>query len=403
MKKIASLILALLMLLSVAALSGCMMDPVKNDESIGETDSAENDFGNDPERNELIDKIGGVSDTFRGAVSKETFNSAVEAANAYVADEIAGNSDAVVLDTVSNGELSHEKIDSIGIPEELKAGITSVEEYEVSYSVNSTASSGNGIIALSNGKKETHKVKVYVIKYGVDWKYFSPAPVTGETINKSYYDSVFDLEKYKNCTLSSTSVISIDTQGAVANELLNMSSKVTTTQTLKFADNKVYLEQITESESMGSVVKESIYAYMEAVDGRIVCYGRLGEDAEWVEMDLTAVGFEDIEELTPFYDQYLDYTYFTKTGYGFELKDANAKQYIDEALGELTEIFNNAGIDIDMLAEYYVADGVLSGMRVDAELTMARSESDAVFQMAERISTVVTCTDYGTTVVERPF
>lgn len=55
-------------------------------------------------------------------------------------------------------------------------------------------------------------------------------------------------------------------------------------------------------------------------------------DDEWEEADLTAVGSTSIEELTPFYDQYLDYTYFTKIKYGFALADIKAKKNFMDTL-----------------------------------------------------------------------
>jgi hypothetical protein len=56
-----------------------------------------------------------------------------------------------------------------------------------------------------------------------------------------------------------------------------------------------------------------------------------------------------------------------------------------------------------MYAEYYVCDGLLSGMRVDAEVNMEISAGSSTGTLKESVTTVTKCTNYGTTVVEKPF
>ena len=132
------------------------------------------------------------------------------------------------------------------------------------------------------------------------------------------------------------------------------------------------------------------------------------DDGEWNSAYLQQIGYSDLEELTPFYDQYLDYTYFTKTNYGFALADDNARKYFSDAL---SQAFGAAGVggyvndddmELDMYAEYYVCDGVLSGMRVNASVDLTLSVYGQTATLEESIVSTVKCTDYGTTVIERP-
>lgn len=416
LKRVLSLLLVLVMVITAMLSTSCSILERYLNISFRPDDEGEMPAGTtkpiiedevpDPERDEFIDGLGGVSETFEGAVSAETFDTAEQAAEAFVAVEVVGKSEAVVVDTTSKGELSEEKIETLGIPAELQEGITAVEEFEISYTVEDEEglAANGGMINLADKLNKTKKVTVYVIKYGTDWKYFTPAPITGDTITKSYYDSVFNTEKYKNCTLTTTMTILVDVKGSEAGQSVNMTTEIKTTQLIKHADNKVYLEQIVESNMYGTKSTEAIYAYLEEVDGQVVCYVKTDIDSdEWYETNLSTIGFETLEQLTPFYDQYLDYTYFTKTRYGFALEEENAKQYIRLALQELEDLIDSSGMEMDIFAEYYVSDGVLSGMRMDAEVSLDMSEMGTSASIKETITGTTTCTDYGTTVVEKPF
>ena len=353
----------------------------------------------DPDRDQFIDSIGSVSETFKGAVSENTYNTANDAATAFVNEELAGEAEATVQSVKSNGKVSESKVNSL-IPADLLVGSDSVEEIEVVYNL-STASA----YTRSGGATPVSKtVKVYVIKYGVDWKYFTPAPINGDTITKSYYDSVFNTEKYLNCTFENNAEITIS---ALADgEYMNM--KMSTRQFIKHADGKVYFEYtLSTSGSMAELDETvTICIYLETVGDKVECYVKNPYGDDWMEGDLEMIGFTSIDQLVPFHDQYLDYTYFTKTSYGFALGQENAKRYFMQALGASLE---NMGLDLnmddaelDMFAEYYVSDGVLSGMRLNADFAWDFMIEGAFATIKESATTMLKCTDYGTTVIERP-
>ncbi len=250
-------------------------------------------------------------------------------------------------------------------------------------------------------------VKVYVIKYESGFKYYSPAPITGNTITKSYYESIFDYEKYKNCTLSSTMDIKMSLSMSYQGQAENMNIVSQATQLIKYADNKIYMEQTATGSGEGETYTSVIYAYMEIVEDEIKCYVKLDDSTEWSMGSLTTIGFSSLEELTPFYDQYLDYSYFTKTDYGFEIADENAQKYIQETLAGNDAVasigsYLNA-MNIEMFAKFYVSNGVLSGMREDASLKMNVNESGMAMNIDMTVKMETSCKNYGTTVVEKPF
>lgn len=388
MKRVLSVVLALVMVMSALCFSGCF-------------------FSRGGERDDFIKDIGGVSETYQGGLSEKSYATADAAAKDYVAVEVVGNSKAEIVSTESKGELSDKEIKAAGIPDEFLKDADAVEEIEVTYTVSEGTSLNAGVTKLATETlNKTKKVKVYVIKCGVDWKYFTPRPVTGETIQKSYYDSVFDTEKYKNCTFETDMEIYMKVSGNVEGQSIDEEMTMGMKQIIKYADDKVYLEMTTTSDMTGVDLNTKICAYMEVVNGKMVCYVKMDDDDEWVEGDLTTVGFSDLEELTPFYDQYLDYTYFTKTDYGFVLNNDNAAAYIQQAFddlaGDMLSMLGD-GMDIDMYAEYYVNEGVLSGMRVDADIALTYSVMGQSMDIKETVKGISTCTDYGKTVVEKPF
>lgn len=414
MKRIISMLLILALCLSMAvSFSACKKkDKEKDDQATEEPTGKLKGVDAEEGRADFIQSIGGTSETYVGAVSEESYASAQEAAQNYVYQEIAGSQDAVVESTTSKGTLSDSQVAQLKLPADVSAGMKSVEQIEVEYSV--AAQSGlenNGEaealpVAAKAGKT---RIVVYVIKYEHDWKYYVPCPITGETITKSYYDSVFNNEKYQNCTLNSTTKMVLDVEASAEGQTQTGGLELTVTQLVKHADKKVFFEQTIAisgtglyagMESQLGYQAGTIRAYLEETEsGSMKCYIQNG--TQWQEGALHGIGFTSIKELTPFHDQYLDYSYFTKTDFGFALQDENAQQYIDTALAELTAMLS-AGDDWDfnMYSEFYVSEGVLSGMRTDVEVLVEMEQSGVEMSLFETLQQNITCTNYGTTVVE---
>ena len=350
----------------------------------------------------FIKEIGGVSETFTGVVSTESYETANEAAAAYVETEIVGTDGAKIEAMESKASYAGEQIAVLDIPAELTAGAEAVEEIEVEYSV------AEGY--MSAASSSTKKVKVYVIKYTTDWKYYTPCPETGDTISKSYYDSVFNMEKYKNCTFDMNMEMDMSVKVSGGGYSQKISLGIEMSQFVQYSENAIYIEQTASTTGLaalgGEDVSTSICGYFEMVDDSILCYVQM-DGGTWYEGDLTTIGFSSLEELTPFYDQYLDFTYFQKTNFGFQLADEQAEKYIDltlrqdESMGELIAMFGE-GFGIDMFVKYYVSDGVLSGMRMDLNMDAKMVEDGMTMTLKADTITTMTCTNYGTTVVQKP-
>lgn len=341
---------------------------------------------------EFIQTLGGVSETYKGEVSNSSYDNKESAAQAYVREQVVGEQSANIVSTTSQGTLSNEQVTALQLPAEVQDGIVSVEKMQVEYS---TAE-----LSYTNTSTQNKTVTVYVIKYATDWKYYTPAPITGETISKSYYDSVFNAEKYKNCTFTNTMTINMSLAMVINIEL-------TMTQTVKHEDGKIFMEQTMSFSALGEEESEYLGLYIDETGSSTECYVKTSAESTWQSASLRQAGFNSVDELRPFYDSYLDYSYFTKTEYGFRMDDENAKQYIQEtleaedALKEFLEEGN--GLDMDLFVKYYVCGGVLSGIRQDADFDMniKISEEESVTVAVKLVNETI-CKDYGTTTVTKP-
>lgn len=359
----------------------------------------------DKERNEFIDSLGGVSETFEGVLSHNSYYSPEEAAQAFVTEELVGNGYAYVQQVNSQGELSEKEIKNLNLPDYIE--YDTIEKVEVIYELEEGSYYSVRGTAKKAAADSEKKVVVYVIKYGVDWKYFAPLPENGNTINKSYYDSVFNSDRYSNCTLETETSMTahIEAEGET------MDMEQTLKQFVQYAEGRIYMEQTITLKTTGyeeGEESETICLYIEEDGyGGYDCYYKAGENGSWLNVPLYMVGFSNIEELTPFYDQYLDYTYFQKADFGFKLSDDNARKYfrdaIMQALGSMGSLIDINNMELDMYAEYYVQEGALSGMRMDANVDMTLGVSGQTGTLQESVTTITKCYDYGTTNIERPY
>ncbi len=392
MKRLFCLLLVLSMTFVLLVATGCSK---KDDEGKGNGNGGGGSKLDASEgRQDFIDGIGGVSDTYAGAVSEETFETANDAAEAYVAAEVVGTSKvAVIKSATSKGTLSEGEITNLNLPAELSEGMDSVEKIEIVYSESDkTVASTVALASVS-----TKKVIVYVIKYGTEYKYFSPVPVKGDTITKSYYESVFDDEKYENCTYVNESYVKATASVNVGGQTQTQTYEMTLTQTIKRTKDKIYFKQtiVGDAASMGVYGDTYLEGYIEkAEDGSTKTWVKQSENGQWVEGYLT--------NLDPFAGQdRLDYSYFSKTDFGFALKGENALRYYKSAATNASRIPDDA--KLDLYAEYYVNEGVLSGMRMEYSADMDVEQNGYTVKNITHGLNKMTCTDYGTTVVESPF
>ena len=393
-KRILSLVLVVLMILTAALATGC--GKKDDDDDDDKLDAVER-------RKDLIERLGGASDTYVGSVSEDSYVSAGEAAKAFVTNEVIGSEMASVSGVKHKKTLSANEVSSVIPAEVMGEGVVEVQQLEVTYSVMSgeNLKAGNGYSKVDT-LDTSRKVDVYVIKYELDWKYFSPCPENDTPLTKSYYDSTFASENFKNCTIETVTKMTMDMKVDGQTQKVDMEM----TQTMKYADKKILLTQTVtgEAASLG-LSNMNLKAYIEEVDGEMKIYVKMGSDSSWVEGNLYQIGFSSIDELAPFATSYLEFTYFVKTDYGFTLRGENAKKYFAEVFESLGSSFDGMldNMNIDMTADYIVKDGVLRGATTLADVDFKMEMEGHSVSIKELVEAETVCYDYGTTVVNRPF
>lgn len=386
--RIAAMLAMLCCLLAFASCSACAQKDEPKEPS----------WKNDPEASAFITEIGGCSETYKGSVSEKSYDKAEDAVNDYVvAEVVSAGSECRITETKLEKKLSQKEITDLGISDEMMSGADKVEKYNVAYESTEKDEDSNLMMIDSDSKFATAKVVsgktvVYIITYKDFFKYFSPVVEDGNTLTKSYYDSIFNSEKYKNCTFEQTVEMTVDcsSQGQTINYSYKMTSLI------KFDNGKIYMESKTEGNVPGMPASDSKIYVEDDGNGGINCY--VYQNGEWLPGSMSSSGIHSVDDLTPFKNQYLDHSYFSKTDFGCALEKKNYEKYMKTAMSILDFGSFTDNMNIEGYVNYYVSGGVLSGLRSDVNVSF--SESGTSF--TEKVTTTAKCTNYGTTVVDIP-
>lgn len=361
-------------------------------------------------RGKFINEIGGTSETFVGVVSKRSYDSAERAAEEYLYNELRGGSN-VTLNNVTN--LGESSASEHNIPQELLEGSDLVEKLEVEYSRSSYSTASYSLQTVSSSDEGTReKVVVFVIRYGTQWRYYTPMPIKGEALNESYFTSVFESEKYRNCTLE---IIETNKTGLFGISLAKSSIK----WVIKIQDNRLYFEQ-TVSEGSGKDDTVTAWYLEDNGYGEVKLYEKVG-DGDWIYTPGYTIGFynghyiiRNLDDYTPFFDQlHFEPDLFNKTDYGFEVSEDNGREYFLDTLfwRELTDVLRAQDIayvrDEDvtvkkMYAEFFVQEGALTGARMNSNVSFKIDVEGIEITCNSACEYTAKITDYGTTVVENP-
>ena len=154
-------------------------------------------------------------------------------------------------------------------------------------------------------------------------------PSDGEVLNQSYFTSVFDDEKYQNCTLEWT-------QKSKAGPFGLIDFKSDTKDTIKIQENRLYIEQIIKIKESNKSREERVNVYLEKTrNDNLKCYIQ-ENGGEWIYHPNGTIALysglyviRSIDEFAPFFDHsHFDQSYFNKTDYGFDLGDQLAEKAV---------------------------------------------------------------------------
>ena len=362
-------------------------------------DKNEDDYAEpiDPDRDRVINMIGGVSDSFVGAVSSEGYASVDELANDYCQKELCGSDEwwVVMQSYESLGKLSKREIAEIEIPDEVLSGAKYVEKHKINYTIES-------LHYLHPTKDVT--ADLYVIAYDGYFEYFVPKSENGENISKSYVDSVFPLDDYDNFTLITT----VSKSTTMDYNDTYISTETTLSAEIKYTLDQIYVSVDVTQRSGELSNQTKNYFYIENISADSPdCYASV-DGEEWTSCSLDYLGVNSISELYPFGEREIDFTYFIKTSYGFALDEERGLTYYRDVIDRTLDAFFISGVvdwgnaKSDILAEYYVKGGCVKGKRVEASIDVMLNGEHSIGRAELTNCETTLCTNFGTTIIERP-
>ncbi len=341
------------------------------------------------------------SETFNGAVSSVSYNTKEELVRGFVTDELTGDMrNPVYLSHEVLNSLTREEIESLNLSDEMKGNIASAERVAVHYSETGTETDTPVAKTLETFILTTSSNEYY---------YYVDLPEVGEPLTASYFETVFDGNKYINCT--STTIL--DTR-VIRN---GVSTVNTYSQTIKFADDIAYFDQqipgyvvemyITE-ESFGLDVYitgmlgipngefKSLHEYNEESIKNNNTYYYVAIQKGGEQVDVAKLGsMSEVTDLVFLMD--VDASYFVKTDFGFSMPHENYMAVCEQMMDpESFRVFKEQAesYNASFSSDYYVSEGRLSG----SETLITTSNGSELFSLSIRN----TYTDFGTTEVAHP-
>lgn len=338
------------------------------------------------------------TETFEGTVCAQSFETQNAAAQACVESEINGSEYGVQFSSYEKGEdLTAEQVTELNLSAKVNGTVEGVEKGKIYFTENSQASA----VAASSGAGLY--ITVYMIKYTptgtqtTKYTYLIPLPENGEPLSASYYADVMNPAKYLNCTLDCSTVSTSGAMGITAN--------VTFNYTIQFDNNKAYvhatLTQPTDMTMSGYIYEtHTVDMYMAENADTLQCAVRRdnSEYAVGDASDLFGAPVSTLHDLITLDLAEAQYSMFVKTNYGFAL---NSK-FLEEVLSKSLE---NSGVGATfsgMSCKYYVADGRLSKVTSNINMSMRIEEGGMSFNVTASASANVNYTSFGTTSVSIP-
>ncbi len=358
------------------------------------------------------------SDTFKGALSEESYETETKAVEGFLATEISGEVVKAKLEEVeTKKELTQTEIAALETEDVLEEGdeIVSAKEVEVKYtraggSVSSTA-------AAPAPEDDYFVFTVYIIEispHGSEvhvFHYYVPKAENGDVLTKSYYNDVLDPSKYMNCTQEYTNDVclpalnfdptSVNPGTFDPNDIQYTTATGQMKYTIKVADDKASVDMhIIDTDNWmmyGPLPCSDILGYFEMKDGEFLTWMKKdeGEYQKFPQNPFLPYGIVDMESFASMCLPNIDYSYYEKTSYGFKVNEDFLNEYILKALKNIASSIVSAQAELKI----YVQEGKIVQMKASC------SYSTNVLPGANLTSSSQECVvfkDFGTTVVTKP-
>lgn len=358
------------------------------------------------------------SDTFKGALSEESYETETKAVEAFLATEISGEVVTAKLEDVeTKKELTQTEIAALETEDVLEEDdeIVSAKEVEVKYT---RAKSSVGLTAADATTEDDYFIfTVYIIEISPHgstvhvFHYYVPKAENGDVLTKSYFNDVLDPSKYMNCTQEYTNDVSMpafdfDPSSVNPDTFDPNNIKYTTATgqmkyTIKVADDKASVDmRIINTENWmmyGPLPYSDILGYFEMKDGQFLTWMKKdeGEYQKFPQNPFLAYGITDMESFASMCLPQIDYSYYEKTSYGFKVNEDFLNEYILKSLQSVASSIVSSQAELKV----YVQDGKIVQMKASCSyVSNALPGADLTSSTQE----CVIFKDFGTTVVTKP-
>lgn len=339
------------------------------------------------------------SETYKGTLSAEAYATADAAAEAFVLNEISSETSSATFEIYSKGkDLSENEIAKLNLTEDEIADVKHAESGRVSY-IKETASAYGAAPAPSNYRSQT----IYIIEFntpsaGGSVKYLAPLPANGEGLTKSYLQSVYNTEYYKNCTSTYEMPITIKLSDGMIGMTTEISAKYVVRITETAVEMVISLKMPAYSDDGLFYETQTATSYLvDSADGILQATFN-GE--RWQVSNFTEeYGVEKISDLYASNLPEGDHSHFVKTNTGFKMSDEYLGSLMDELLDE-ADIYEFLGSDFthSISADYYVTEGRLDSAQVVLKMSgvLDGMKTNITVKAVNRYS------NFGTTTVTIP-
>ena len=337
------------------------------------------------------------SETYEGTLSTESFTSPVNAAEAFIANEIDSEaSHATFQSYTKTADLTDGEIAKLSLTEEQIADVKSAEKGVIYYT---KATPSTATLPYAVADPDLKSQTIYIIEFntssvGGSVKYLAPLPKVGEAVTKSYLESVFNLEDYKNCTQTYEMPITVKlSQGGQSATM-----KINTKATARITETAVEMVVTATASMMGISETKTVKSYL--VDSPNGILQATLNDGYWDVTNYTyQTGVEKIADMFASNLPDADYSYLVKTKTGFKISDEYLSTLMDDLLSDagVGDYYDN-GFNISMSAEYFVSQGRLDNVQVSLKMTGSMEGMSSTITIKAKN----TFSNFGTTKVTVP-
>ena len=347
---------------------------------------------------------GNYSETYNGSLSQQTYTTEEKAAQAFLSEELGGSGSTLVYSKVEVSEtaLSETEVEKLAIED--TASVEYVKKATVFYS----ESKVSAYAAAANTEDELQQM-LYIVKYvNGGYKYYSPALSNGENLTKSYFNDVFNPERYLNVTVSgkiaSSTGIKMSYQGVNSDTTVNIDMSYN----YQITENALYLKisqtQKAPDATTGKPVtqKGEAEAYVVNTTAGYVMYSNIYGAYQVTPMTGITSGADMV------WGEVIDdmnHTSFKKTNTGFQMDREGCLALMQDQFGDVFENFEYGSLEDlikEMQFDFYVTEGSISGIKQKLALGLSVNEQGASVTVAASASSDYSLSNFGSTSVTVP-